>query len=114
MGPTTELMLRGAQFYADNVAAFSLHTADPGEAGSSEVVGGAYARLAVTWTVQPSGTANSSTVTFSVPDNTTIAYVGMWADDGSFLDSVAFTANFPAAGTLDIAIVWYLNYVEVV
>lgn len=57
----------------------SLHTADPGTTGASEVSGGSYARQTVSWGSPSSGTvANTNIITFSVPTGT-IAYFGLWS-----------------------------------
>lgn len=67
----------------DGVSGYaSLHTADPGTTGASEVTGGspAYARQAVTWGSASGGSVSTSAaVTFNVPAGTTIAYVGLWS-----------------------------------
>ena len=62
-------------------AYISLHTADPGTTGASEVSGGAYARVAVTWTASSGGSAasNSGALTINVPASTTATYFGIWS-----------------------------------
>lgn len=67
----------------------SLHTADPGLTGASEVTGGspAYARKAVTWGAASSGTRTSSAaISFDVPA-TSVSHFGLWtaATGGTFL-----------------------------
>ncbi len=60
----------------------SLHTADPGTTGASEVSGGspAYARKSITWSAASAGSkALSNTPTFDVPAGTTVAYVGLFS-----------------------------------
>lgn len=78
----------------------SLHTADPGQTGASEVSGGspAYARKQTTWGAASSGTATGSEVLFDVPPGTTVTHVGIWSASTSgtfreYADSadVAFT-----------------------
>lgn len=65
----------------------SLHTAYSAT-GGSEVSGGSYARVAVTWSSASGGTLNlaSTPYTFNVPSSTTIAYVGYWdaSSSGNF------------------------------
>lgn len=89
----------------------SLHTADPGATGTSEVTGGspAYARKTVSWGAAASGTrSNSTQVVFDVPSGTTISYLGYWSavSAGTFYGSRALSANetFGGQGTYTIAI----------
>ena len=63
------------------VAGFvSLHTADPGTTGASEVTGGspAYARKAITWAAASAGNLDGSSVTFDVPAGT-YTHLGYWS-----------------------------------
>jgi hypothetical protein len=93
-----------------DVAVFaSLHTADPGTGGTSEVNGGspAYARKAITWAAAASGAmALSAGVTFDVPASTTVTHVGFWSasTSGTFYGSLALDAPeaFGSQGTLDL------------
>jgi hypothetical protein len=58
----------------------SLHTADPGDSGASEVTGGTYARKAITWNTAASGNLDSSNApVFDVPAGTTITHAGYWS-----------------------------------
>ncbi|OLT24423.1 hypothetical protein BJF79_13860 [Actinomadura sp. CNU-125] len=68
----------------------SLHTADPGSTGASEVTGGspAYARQAITWNAASAGNLDSSNApNFDVPSGTTITHWGVWSasSGGTFL-----------------------------
>ncbi|MGZ4516704.1 MAG: phage tail fiber protein [Mycobacteriaceae bacterium] len=88
----------------------SLHTADPGTTGTSEVTGGspAYARKAVTWAAAAtSSKSSSSQVVFDVPGSTTIAYLGYWtaATGGTFGGSRPLDVNqtFATQGTYTMA-----------
>jgi len=66
----------------------SLHTADPGLTGASEVTGGSYARQTVTFSAASSGaTANTAAVTFTDMPSATITHVGLWdsLSSGNFL-----------------------------
>lgn len=77
---------------AISIAYASLHTADPGDNGANEVVGGspAYARKAFTVGTASNGTRTASTQpTLDVPTGTTVAHVGYWtaASGGTFLGS---------------------------
>lgn len=84
----------------------SLHTADPGSNGTSEVTGGspAYARKSITWAAPSNGSvATSANLVFDVPGSTTISYVGYWtaATSGTFLGSRALDTpqTFATQGT---------------
>jgi hypothetical protein len=58
----------------------SLHTADPTTAGGSEVTGGTYARVAVTWNSASGGSVtNSNALSINLPASTTAAYFGIWS-----------------------------------
>ena len=94
-----------------NAAYASLHTADPGATGTSEVTGGApaYARKGITWAAASAGSkSNSASLVFDVPAATTIGWLGYWSavTAGTFLGSRALSASetFAAQGTYTIAI----------
>jgi hypothetical protein len=58
----------------------SLHTADPTTTGGSEVTGGTYARVAVTWNAASGGSVtNSSALSINLPASTTASYFGIWS-----------------------------------
>lgn len=58
----------------------SLHTADPGTTGASEVTGGSYARVAVSWNAASGGSVtNSGSLSINLPASTTAAYFGIWS-----------------------------------
>jgi hypothetical protein len=58
----------------------SLHTADPSTTGASEVTGGTYTRVAVTWNAPSAGAVtNSSAININLPATTTAAYFGIWS-----------------------------------
>jgi hypothetical protein len=94
-----------------NAGFVSLHTADPGLTGTSEVTGGspAYARKAITWT-SPSSSAmsNSAQIVFDVPTGTTIRFLGYWSAStgGTFYGNRALDANqtYTSQGTYTLAI----------
>jgi hypothetical protein len=93
------------------VAFVSLHTADPGATGTSEVTGGspAYARKAIAWTAAASSaTANSAQIVFDVPTSITIRFLGYWSAStgGTFYGSRALDANqtYTSQGTYTLAI----------
>jgi hypothetical protein len=84
----------------------SLHTADPGTTGASEVTGGspAYARKAQTWNAASGGALdNSNAPVFDVPAGTTVTHFGLWsaASAGTFYGGNALSASeaFAAQGT---------------
>jgi hypothetical protein len=64
----------------------SLHTADPGSTGASEVAGGSYARQALDWSPASGSTKAAAQVMFQVPGSTTITHYGLWsaASGGTF------------------------------
>jgi hypothetical protein len=58
----------------------SLHTADPGTTGASELSGGSYARVAVAWNAAASGArTNSGALSINIPATTTVTYFGVWS-----------------------------------
>jgi hypothetical protein len=58
----------------------SLHTADPGTTGASEVTGGTYARVAATWNTPSSGSVtNNAALSINLPASTTVTYFGVWS-----------------------------------
>jgi hypothetical protein len=83
----------------------SLHTADPGTTGTSEVTGGspAYARKAITWNPASAGDLdNNANPTFDVPAGTTITHLGLWSasSGGTFYGSFDITdETFGGQGT---------------
>lgn len=90
-----------AQQYADSCTHASAHTADPGTTGTSEVTGGAYARVAVSWG-SPSNGVIIGTATINIPAGTTTTHAGLFnaSSSGTFKDKVAMVYNSqPSAGT---------------
>lgn len=58
----------------------SLHTADPGTTGASEVPTGTYARVAVTWNAPSAGSvSNAGSLSINLPASTTASYFGVWS-----------------------------------
>lgn len=77
----------------------SLHTADPGTTGASEIAGGspAYARQVVAW--NPAATSSASLVAdavFDIPAGTTPTHAGFWTTAGVWLGGAPLT---PPPGT---------------
>lgn len=66
----------------DGIDKMSLHTGEPGSAGTAnEVSGTGYDRQAVTWAAASNGARNiAAEVTFVIPTgNITVSAVGLWA-----------------------------------
>jgi hypothetical protein len=70
----------------------SLHSASPGTTGASEISGGAYVRVATTWSGSGGGSKAGSQVVLSVPSSTTVGYFGIW--------SAASAGTYVGGGTL--------------
>jgi hypothetical protein len=80
----------------------SLHTADPGNTGAGEVVGGAYARQSATFTKtgsNPTIAANNAVIQFptAIADWGTIGFFGLWTNvtGGTFLGGWPVTTPKP-------------------
>jgi hypothetical protein len=90
----------------DAGAHISLHTADPGTSGASEVTGGAYARKATTWGTVSGSAVTGSAVTLDVPAGTTITHWGLWSalTAGNFLYGGSLPASevFGSNGTYSL------------
>lgn len=86
----------------------SLHTADPGATGASEVTGGTYARKAVTWGTATGGSVSSTSIpSHDIPAGTTLAYFGWWtaASGGTWEGGGALSASetYGGAGTYTLS-----------
>lgn len=81
------------------VVSVSLHTADPGAAGTTaEWTGGGYARRAPSWGAASAGVVGlSSALTFTGPASTAAAFIGLWGTGSVFLGSVARASGDAAA-----------------
>ena len=104
--PTTRNTMLGT--ITSNVTHFSLHTADPGTAGTAEVTGSPYTREGASWAAASGGTAASSAeVVFDVPGSTTITHIGYWSalTAGTFYGSRALDASqtYATTGTYTLA-----------
>ena len=98
------VMLGGLTAVATHV---SLHTADPGATGTSEVSGSPYTRELAGWASPSAGSvANSGSIVFDVPAATTITHLGYWSagTSGTFYGSRALDTSqtFATAGTYTI------------
>ena len=81
----------------------SMHTADPGTTGASEVSGGTYARVATTFAAAANGQKTGSQVTLNIPASTTITHWGLWsaASAGTFIcgGALSSSSTYSSAGT---------------
>lgn len=89
-------------------AFLSIHTADPGTTGASEVSGGSYARQAVSWSAAASGVkSNSASTSTPIPISTTISFFGTWslvtAGVYAIGGPLSATITFVTAGSFTIA-----------
>lgn len=92
-------MLRAQAFTPPATVYVSLHTADPGETGASEVTGGSYAREAVTFAAASGGTvASSADLTFASMPAATITHTALW--DASSAGNCLWTGALSASKTL--------------
>lgn len=106
MGLTTATMNLLLEEFATLGLYASLHTADPGSTGTSEISGGspAYARQAITWNAAASANLDSSNApVFNVPAATTVTHFGLWSAStgGTFRGGYALSASeaFTGQGT---------------
>lgn len=87
----------------ENDTFISLHTASPGTTGAAEVTGGAYARVATTWSAASGSSRAGSPVTINVPASTTVTHFGIWsaASGGTYKRGGALSSSetFGSAGT---------------
>src|SRR4051794_29401448 len=101
-----------AASYSGDINRVSLHSADPGTTGASEISGGspAYARKAP-GTITTNGTGLTSfSVTFDVPAGTTVAGVGLWDAGATFLDGGTVTSTtFASQGTYTVTVSYQQN-----
>ncbi|HWU23095.1 MAG TPA: hypothetical protein VN088_16275 [Nocardioides sp.] len=106
-GPTSRALDLSANAVGSVAVSASLHTADPGATGASEVSGGspAYARKTVAYTTASGGTGCdlSAAVTFDVPAST-ITHYGLWDASANFLGGEALSASqtFASQGTYEL------------
>lgn len=81
----------------------SIHTADPGSTGTSEVTGGTYARVQTTWGSASSASKTGSQVTVNIPASTTVTHWGFWtaSSGGTFYYGGALpnSESYGGAGT---------------
>lgn len=83
---TTALKNEMANHWAAQGNTYSMHTGDPGAAGTSnEATGGSYARQATTWGTATGGTVTGSQLTFPAAAGT-YTHMGRW-NGSTFLGS---------------------------
>ncbi|QMU23315.1 hypothetical protein H3V45_14845 [Gordonia rubripertincta] len=92
--------------YAAQGTWISLHTADPGSTGASEVSGGtpAYARQQTTWGTPSAGSMTGSKVSINVPA-TTVVGAGVYSagTGGTYLDKLSIPSTTVSANaTIDV------------
>jgi hypothetical protein len=83
----------------------SLHTADPGTTGASEVTGGTYARVAVTWSAASAGAvSNSAALSINMPASTTASYFGVWSASttGTYYIGGALSSSITTSGSAGV------------
>ena len=88
--------------YIADINAVSLHSADPGSTGASEVSGGspAYARKTPTFSAASGGATNlSASLVFDVPSGATVAYYGLWKGATFFSGGAVTSATLSGQGT---------------
>lgn len=82
----------------------SMHSADPGTTGASEITGGAYARQQTTFAAASAGARAGSQVAVPIPAGATAKFWGLWsaATGGTFIYGGPLPADetFGSAGTL--------------
>lgn len=85
---------------AANARYISLHSANPATNGANEIT--AIARVGTTWGTSANGTKTGSSVTLTVPAETSFSYWGVWTTTtgGTFYYGGTLPAeNYVAAGT---------------
>jgi len=94
-----DLVLRGTVYPKLAVTRMSLHSANPGDAGSNElvnVVGSTYARQICSFAAAAGGQAAlSALVTFTYLPSGPVPYLGLWTTAGEFRGSVASGLSTP-------------------
>lgn len=93
----TTTVFKNLLLAASDINTLSLHSGDPGGAGTSnEVTGGGYARQSCTFAAAADGArALSANVDFSAPANQSITYLGFWASS-TFRGSKVLTGDLSA------------------
>jgi hypothetical protein len=96
MTPATLELL--AVYFGTLVTHVSLHSADPGTTGTSEIT--AAGRQAVTWTGGSSdGIATAATVSFTIPASTAGLYLGFWSASSGGTFRAKALASIPSGAS---------------
>jgi hypothetical protein len=101
-----------ATAYGSAIAKVSLHSADPGSTGASEISGGspAYARVSPPAITGPATGLITFQVVFNVAAGTTVAGIGLWDGSSNFLDGGPVTSQaFASQGTYTATITYQQN-----
>ncbi|AFN37725.1 head protein [Mycobacterium phage MacnCheese] len=86
----------------------SLHSADPGTTGASEISGGSYARKTFTWPagaiVAGAAVSTAAAQQMNVPGGVAITHYGIYSSGGIFQYGKALNpgATLNAAGVIDV------------
>lgn len=108
MSLTTAELNAVADLVASDVVSISLHSGDPGAAGTSnELTGGspAYARKTPSWSAASGGIAAlSAALTFDVPASASVAWIGLWDTGPTFVGrfQLSATESYTAQGTYQL------------
>lgn len=102
--------LTGAAGLTTAASFFGLNSADPGTTGASEISGGSYARVAITWGTASAGSvANATTaLVVNVPASTTVDFFSTWSLISAGVYQIGGALNtsvtFNTAGTFTVAV----------
>jgi hypothetical protein len=99
-----------ASAYAGQALYAALFTTAPGATAGTEVSGGTYARVQVTWGTPSGGVVTGTAPAFNVPAGVTVAGVGYFtaATGGTYVDGVTETSQaFATAGTYQLTGISY-------
>lgn len=101
---TTEKNSLATKYSTDTVYAALFTTAPSGSSPGTEVSGGSYARIAVSWSAPSAGVITAS-CSFNVPV-TTVAGAGLYTalTGGTYLDGGAITSQSVQAGTYTLSL----------
>jgi len=92
--------------YSEAAAYVSLHTADPGTTGASEVSGGGYSRAVITWIPGPTDGQVTGSAIVTTAAGLAITHVGLWTapSGGTFLDKSAGAAT--STGSVSVTLTY--------
>jgi hypothetical protein len=91
------VLVAGTTYY------LSLHSADPGTTGASELSGGGYVRQAIVFATWASG-ATGNTLSITVPNagTTAVTHVGIWSAStaGTYIQGLVMASPVTAASVV--------------